>query len=391
MCCNGSRHDRGEVVLSSHLRVGVVGCGYWGSKHARVMSSLSDVGQVALIDTRSERISSVAANIRGVQTFARLADALPEVDAVVIATPPTSHVPLALEAIRAGKHVLVEKPLATDSRGAALLVQEAAEHDVVLMVGHTFEYNAAVWKLRELIDSGELGELYYIDTARLNLGLYQSDVNVVMDLAPHDISIINYLLRRKPTSVEAWGRAHAASRHEDVAYLRMYYDEIGLTANVHVSWLDPCKVRRVTAVGSRRMAVYNDLASEERIRVHDKGVYQPEPDSSMTGAPMSYRYGTITSPFISFDEPLAVQDRHFALCASTGLQPQSDGLVGLGVVQALECAQISLAEGRRVELAEVDGHSVVSSGGPRRAGGDRCIELPPSLPHQLGSPQARTA
>jgi predicted dehydrogenase len=372
--------------LINELRVGVVGCGYWGSKHARVMSSLSDVAQVALIDSRQERLAGVAESIRGAQTFSCLSDALPEVDAVVIATPPSSHVPLALECIRAGKHVLVEKPLALDSRGAQLLVDEAADAGVALMVGHTFEYNSAVWKLRELIDSGDLGDLYYIDTARLNLGLYQSDVNVIMDLAPHDISIINFLLRRKPTAVEAWGSAHANRQREDVAYLRLYYDDINLTANVHVSWLDPCKVRRVTAVGSRKMAVYNDLATEERIRVHDKGVLHPTPELVSTGAPMSYRYGDITSPFLTFDEPLAVQDRHFALCATTGLRPESDGLVGLAVVQALECAQLSLAEGRRVQLAEVEGHPVYEP----VATAERRIDLTAALPQQH-VPAARPA
>jgi predicted dehydrogenase len=224
------------------------------------------------------------------------------------------------------------------------------------MVGHTFEYNAAVWTLRDLIARGELGDLYYIDSARLNLGLYQPDVNVIYDLAPHDISIINYVLGRTPVAVEAWGCSHAHSRFEDVAYLRLYYDDMRMSANIHVSWLDPCKVRRMTAVGSKKMAVYNDLAAEEKIRIHDKGVVSPEDaGASMAEMPMSYRYGDITSPFVRFDEPLMVEDRHFAECIATGRPPRTDGVSGLAVVQVLECANRALREGRRVYLGEVAG------------------------------------
>ncbi len=340
----------------SCIRVAIVGCGYWGSKHVRVLRSLSGVADVVLVDECEERLRALGAGIGNtdVRGFRTLAAALPDVDAVIVATPPSTHVPLALQAVEAGKHVLVEKPLATSTAAGRLLVDAADDAGVVLMVGHTFEYNGAVLKLRSLIDSGQLGDLYYVDTARLNLGLYQRDVNVVLDLAPHDISIINYLTRSRPTSVDAWGARHAHSRFEDVAYLRLHYDDIGLTANIHVSWLDPCKVRRVTAVGSRKMAVYNDLASEERIRVHDKGVMVDSADQALTEAPMSYRYGDITSPFVQFDEPLRVQDEHFLTCIAEGARPRTDGWSGLAVVQTLECAQLSLQRGQRVQVSEVD-------------------------------------
>ena len=176
------------------------------------------------------------------------------------------------------------------------------------MVGHTFEYNPAVWKLRELVQSRELGDVYYLDSARLNLGLYQNDVNVILDLAPHDVSIINHVLGRKPVAVQAWASRHAHQHFEDVAYLRLFYDDNfdghGLSANIHVSWLDPCKVRRVTAVGSTKMAVYDDLAADERIRVLDKGVCPPPVGDDLTQPPMSYRYGDILVPFVAPDEPL---------------------------------------------------------------------------------------
>jgi len=223
------------------------------------------------------------------------------------------------------------------------------------MVGHTFEYNTAVLRLRELVRSGELGELFYIDSGRLNLGLYQSDVNVIWDLAPHDISIINLLLSTPPSSVQAWGARHAHRRLEDVAYLRLTYDDLSVSANIHVSWLDPCKVRRVTAVGSRKMAVYNDLAADERIRIHDKGVSSPLEvidGTDLTQPPMSYRYGDITVPFVPQSEPLAAQDGHFLDCIISGAPCRTDGINGLAVVEVLQAAQTSLETGRPVRVEE---------------------------------------
>jgi predicted dehydrogenase len=334
--------------------VGVVGVGYWGSKHVRVLHGLDGVSSVAVIDPRPERLRALARTFPSAKAFSSIEEALPYVDALVVATPPTTHVPIALRAIAAGKHVLVEKPLASSSAGARLLVDAAAERDVLLMAGHTFEYNSAVWKLRELVQSGELGQPYYIDSARLNLGLYQTDVNVIWDLAPHDVSIINLLMERAPTSVHAWGARHAHRRFEDVAYLRMAYEDIGVSAVIHVSWLDPCKVRRLTVVGSRKMAVYNDLAAEERIRIHDKSVFCPT-EADLTQPPMSYRYGDITAPFVPAGEPLAVQDDHFVQCIATGCRCRTDGHSGLAVVEVLEAAQISLERGHAVGLDRSNG------------------------------------
>jgi predicted dehydrogenase len=338
---------------SAGLRIAVVGCGYWGSKHVRVLHSIDGVDQVALVDSEESRLTSLARSYPGAQTFSTLPAALPHIDAVVIATPPSTHVPVALQAIDAGKHVLVEKPLAPTTVGAEKLISAAARAGVTLMTGHTFEYNPAVWKLRELVQSRVLGEVYYLDSARLNLGLYQSDVNVIFDLAPHDVSIINYVLGETPVAVQAWASRHAHPRFEDVAYLRLFYEDHRLSANIHVSWLDPCKVRRVTAVGSEKMAVYNDLAAEERIRVLDKGVCASVTGNDLTGPPMSYRYGDIMSPFIAADEPLSVQDKHFAECIVTDATPQTDGSNGLAVVEVLEAAQLSLQMHRPVRLDEL--------------------------------------
>jgi len=220
------------------------------------------------------------------------------------------------------------------------------------MPGHTFEHNAAVHKLRDLVCGGHLGRLFYLDCARLNLGLYQSDVNVILDLAPHDISITNFVLGSQPTTVTAWGSRHVHPEHEDVAYLRLDYADLGVRANIHVSWLDPHKVRRVTVVGSKRMVVYNDLADGERIRVYDKSAVPPDEGDGPLSQ-IAYHLGDVVSPFVPFAEPIAVQDQHFVDCIINGSRPSVDGRSGLAVVQALECAQISLREQRPVALAEV--------------------------------------
>jgi predicted dehydrogenase len=333
------------------MRIAVLGCGYWGSKHVRVLHSIAAVENVVAIDTRPQRLHELETRFPDIGVFSRLEDALDHVDAVIIATPPETHARHAIAAMNRGKSVLVEKPLATSTLDARQIIDTAEKRGVVLGVGHTFEYNAAVWKLRELLESGELGQVHYIDSARLNLGLYQSDINVIWDLAPHDVSICNYVLRAKPSRVEAWGARHAHSYLEDVAYLRLIYDDEDVTAHIHVSWLDPCKVRRTTVVGREKMAVYNDLSSEERVRVFDKGVVRAPGESAMADIPISYRVGDIHSPFLAFEEPLKVQDTEFVTCAATGQSPSADGENGLAVVQVLEAAQISLRTGRPVHVS----------------------------------------
>jgi predicted dehydrogenase len=341
-------------MSTAGLSIGVVGCGYWGSKHARVLHSLEAVDRVAAIDSSSNGIAALQRAFPRFEGYPSLGAAIDHVDAVVIATPPSTHRPLALEAIAAGKHVLVEKPMALSADEARSMVAAASAQDVVLMVGHTFEYHSAVWKLRELVRSSELGRLHYLDTARLNLGRYQNDVNVLFDLAPHDVSIMNYVLGTQPVSVECWASRHAHRQLEDVAYLRLYYDRPGVFANVHVSWLDPFKVRRVTVVGSNKMVVFNDVASEERIQIHDKGVTElPRVDGDFTQPPMTYRYGDVVAPYLALNEPLGVQDQHFVDCIQTGTPSMTDGENGLAVVEVLECAQRSFKERRAVEIDEV--------------------------------------
>jgi predicted dehydrogenase len=334
------------------IRVGVVGVGYWGSRHLRVLRSTTGVAAVAGVDKRFAEIDDGHQMAdHDIAVYADVDDALPHVDAVVIATPPATHATLGLKAIAAGKHVLIEKPMATTTDAARSLVEAADAVGVVLMPGHTFEHNAAVHKLRDLVSRGHLGRLFYLDCARLNLGLYQTDVNVILDLAPHDISISNFVLGSRPTTVTAWGSRHVHPELEDVAYLRLDYADLGVRTHIHVSWLDPSKVRRITAVGSKKMVVYNDMADGERIRVYDKSAVPPDSDGPMSG--VAYHLGDVVSPYVAFAEPLAVQDQHFVDCITSNAHPSVDGSSGVAVVQVLECAQISLREGRPVALAEV--------------------------------------
>lgn len=335
------------------VRVAVVGVGYWGVRHLRVLRSTTGVSAVIGVDQRFTRTGNESPEIdHGVPTYSCIEDALPHVDAVIIATPPSSHSSLGLKAIENGKHVLIEKPMAPTTEEAQRLIEAASAVGVVLMPGHTFEHNSAVHKLRELVHTGQLGRLFYLDCERLNLGLYQSDVNVILDLAPHDISISNFILGSRPTTITAWASRNVHPEHEDVAYLRLDYADLGMRANIHLSWLSPEKVRRITAVGSKKMVVYNDMAENERIRVYDKSVVPPS-EAEGPLSQVAYHLGDIVSPFVDFAEPLAVQDQHFVDCIINGSRPSVDGGSGLAVVQALECAQLSLREGRPVAMAEV--------------------------------------
>jgi predicted dehydrogenase len=343
------------------IRVGVVGVGYWGSKHVRVLRSTTGVASIVEIDERFAQINDgdpgIDCDLVGYRT---IEEALPSVDALVIATPPSSHARLGMQAIEAGKHVLIEKPLATTSAEARVLVEAAESAGLVLMPGHTLEHNAAVHKLRDIVRSGELGQLYYLDCARQNLGLYQDDVGVILDLAPHDISVANFVLGSQPTSVTAWGSRHVHSEHEDIAHLMLDYADIGVQTYIHVSWLSPQKVRRVTAVGSKKMAVYDDISADEKIRVYDKAAVPAEKNDGPLSR-VAYHLGDVLSPFVPFAEPLAVQDQHFVDSIISGTRPATDGNSGFTVVQVLECAQISLTERRPVALAEVMYHDAAAS------------------------------
>ena len=338
------------------LTIAVVGCGYWGAKHVRVLTGLAQIGHVIVVDPSPAARQQITAAYPAVEALGDLRSVLHRVDAVVVATPPSDHLAVALEAICSGSHALIEKPLTTTLSGARRLVEAAERFDVVLMVGHTCEFNAAVQELRRRMDDGELGDICYLHSARLNLGLYRSDVNVVWDLAPHDISIMNYLLDTSPSAVSAWGSKHQSSTVEDVAYFQLEYANRGVTGYGHVSWLDPRKIRQLTVVGTRKMAVYDDLA-EERLRVFDCGVERsignhgsPSSDHTM---PMSYWHGDVVSPHIEWEEPLRREDQHFVDSILNRTAPRSDGADGAAVVEVLEAIDQAMSTGGVVTLDRV--------------------------------------
>lgn len=336
------------------LRSAVVGAGYWGPNLIRNFVSCQDTQLVAVCDKDRQRLDKVLApypGVEGVVEFETLL-ARPDIDAVAIATPVRTHGPLALQALRAGKHVLVEKPMAASAREAEEMVSAAQEAGRVLMVDHTFIYSGPVRKMKEILDSGDLGDLYYVDSVRINLGLIQHDVNVVWDLAPHDLSIMDFLIGRLPRSLSAFGACHADSRSEieDVAYLNLDFGG-GLLASFHVNWLSPVKIRHFAIGGSKKGLVYNDLVPGEKIKVYDRGITVSSDPEARRGVLVGYRTGDLWVPHIDEGEPLQQMVRHFAECIRDGKQPLTDGAAGLRVVRILEAAQRSIkAQGGRITL-----------------------------------------
>jgi predicted dehydrogenase len=335
------------------LRVGVVGLGYWGSKHLRALRSVGSVASIVGIDERYGSNGQMHIDsATSIDVFSRLSDALPRLDALIVATPASSHSTIGTIAIEAGKHVLIEKPMTTSAVDAVQLIHAAEAAGVVLMVGHTFEHSAAVKKLRDVVGDPRFGRLRYLHCARLNLGLYRDDVNVIFDVAAHDVSIANFIIGGLPDSVETWAERHVHPYQEDVAHLSLRYPDIDVNVNIHASWLDPIKVRRITAVGTAQMATYDDLAENHPINIYDSSVSLA---NGTAGISLEFRYnqGRITSPDIPIAEPLVTEDQHFIDCIVSDARPSTDGRSGLAVVQVLECAQISLRERRTAFLSEV--------------------------------------
>jgi predicted dehydrogenase len=334
------------------LRVAVIGCGYWGPNFIRNFTQFPGVEMKIAIDLNKERLRHVA-QLYHVATSTELDDVLQdaEIDAAVVATPVSTHHPITKQLLEAGKHVLVEKPMAASVPEARDLIQIAESRGLVLMVGHTFLYTAAVNKIKQLISSGELGHIYYINSTRVNLGLFQEDINVVWDLAPHDVSILNYILDSAPLSVSAQGHAYIQSGIEDVAFLHLEYPG-DVIAHDHVSWLNPNKIRRTTVVGSKKMLVYDDVSTLEKIRVYDKGVtVQPHYDT-FGEFQLSYRFGDIYTPRLDDSEPLKNECQHFIQCIHKQEKPRSDGRAGLDVVQVMELACASLKQnGARISVS----------------------------------------
>jgi predicted dehydrogenase len=330
--------------LAGRARVGVIGCGYWGPHLIRNLHDIGDAELVAVCDPLPQRQEYVATRYPGVRLFADHRQLLAsDLDAVVVATPIHTHYRVTRDALLAGKDVLVEKPMATSVDEGADLVQLARQRGRVLMAGHTFVYNPAVRELRRLVQEGGLGRIYYGDAARLNLGLFQRRSNVLWDLAPHDISILMHVLGQDPVVVSARGSACVCDGVHDVCYLELQFAS-GASAHVHVSWLDPDKVRRLTLVGDRRMAVFDDVSSDSKLRIYDSGVEQPAVDN-YGEFEVAYRHGEIVIPHIAWREPLRLECEHFVECVLSGSKPVSDGEQGLAVVAALEAAERSLHDG----------------------------------------------
>src|SRR6266446_2683152 len=323
------------------LRFGVIGWGYWGPKIARNLDALPHATVARVADVNALRLATLPVNQSWMQATTQVEDMFrPDIDAVVIATPVRTHFQLAREALLHDKHVLVEKPLTASVAEAGELIALAQERQRILMVGHTFEYNPAVNELRKLVQSGDLGKIYCVEAERVNLGLFRNDINVIWDLAPHDISILLYLFDKKPEKIKVQAHAHLQSRIEDVAHLDLEFAD-GMNAHIHVSWLHPCKIRRVTVIGDARMVVYDDTNPAEMIKVYNKG-------ADVHADPVvSYRNGEITIPYIDWIEPLHLECEDFANAIRQGRQPGDHGGVGLEVVRILAAAQEALEQQER--------------------------------------------
>jgi predicted dehydrogenase len=336
--------------MSELLRVGVIGAGYWGPNLVRNFNEAPGADIVAVADLDLARLEALHKRFPAVRTTTdhRTLLADPTIDAVCIVTPISTHRPLAEEAFAAGKHVFVEKPLAGTVADAEAISAAAARAGRVLMVGHTFVYNPAVTTVRAVIERGELGKIQYVDSQRVNLGLHQFDFNVLWDLGPHDASIVLYWLGEEPDWVQCVGGCYVQPDIEDVVFLTMGFPS-GAIAHAHLSWLAPSKLRTMTVIGDRKMAVYDDSSASEKVKIYDHGVAELSADELRR----SYRSGDIHSPRVPVTEALQLEVRHFIDCIRDGTTPRSDGAAGVRVVRVLEAAQRSLrANGARVPLGE---------------------------------------
>jgi predicted dehydrogenase len=338
------------------LNLGIIGCGYWGPNLLRNFLSLKDCKVKKLCDTDTERLDSMESlypQIELTTDYAKLLEDS-EIHAIVIATPVRFHFEMAMQSLLAHKHTFVEKPMVRNVRNGQLLIETAKSRNLTLMVGHTFIYSAPVRKIKEIVDSKELGDIQYIAARRLNLGLFQKDINVAWDLTPHDISIINYVLEEMPVSINCQGKAHINPDIEDITNMVLNYAN-GRIATIQSSWLDPNKVRDMTFVGSKKMLVYDDLQPMEKIKIFDKRVEIPPHYDTFAEFHYSYHYGDMYAPYIKQYEPLKRECQQFLDCIKTGEKPESCGYEALKVVQILEAASESLKNGGgKVMLEKID-------------------------------------
>ena len=328
------------------LTVAVIGCGYWGPNLLRNFYSLSDCKVKRVCDLDSRRLAHMQKLFCEIETTTNVEDVFndPQIDAVAIATPARYHYEMAKKSLEAKKHTFVEKPMASSSLECKKLIELSKKKKRILMVGHTFLYAPAVQKVREIISSDVLGKLLYVSSLRLNLGLYQTDINVLWDLAPHDISIILSVINVSPISVNCQGKGNIHPPVEDITTMEIDFDNGGF-ATIRNSWLDPYKVREMTFVGTKQMLFYNDLEPIEKIKIFDKRVETPPYYDTFAEFQYSYHYGGMYSPYLQESEPLKVETQHFLDCITNNSQPITDGFNGLKVVQILEAASKSLKKG----------------------------------------------
>jgi predicted dehydrogenase len=333
------------------INVAVIGYGYWGPNLVRNFSGVEGARLAVVCDVNPKRLGEVKLRYPAVETTARFEDILnnPAIDAVAVATSVHTHYQFARKALEHGKHVLVEKPLTASVSEAESLLDLAAKRNLRLMVDHTFVYTGAVRKMKELVASGELGDLYYLDSVRINLGLFQQDVNVLWDLAPHDIAIMDHLITESPVSVCANGACHVGNGIENVAYLSVYFQS-GIIAHFHNNWLSPVKIRTMLVAGSRKTILYDDMEASEKIKVYDRGVEGATADS-MRDALISYRLGDMWAPRLDTTEALSRMAGEFISAIKDARAPLTDGQSGLNVVRILEAAEMSIKHrGREVKL-----------------------------------------
>ena len=334
--------------------VAVIGCGYWGPNLVRNLVENHTCRRIVCCDVDYDRLERLSKRYPNLFYTTKYEEVLKDgqIDAVMIATPVSTHHELAKRALLAGKHTFVEKPLTSTVQQGMDLAKLADERKLVLMVGHTFEYSPPVLKIKELISKHELGDIYYVSSARVNLGLHQSDISVVWDLAPHDLSMLLYWLEESPVRVFAMGKAFVQRGISDVAFVNLEFPS-GVIAHVQVSWLSPSKLRRTTIVGSSKMLIYDDTEHTEKVKLYDKGVDFKDPQT-FGEFQLSYRSGDIVSPKLDTYEPLKAEVEHFLNCVLTGQTPRSDAQSGIRVVRALEAVERSMREGCAVEILAED-------------------------------------
>lgn len=335
------------------IRIGIIGYGYWGPNLVRNFNGLDDAEVVAISDLRPERLKAAQKFYPGIKTLTKDANDIlkaTDIDAVVIATPVSTHFSLGMEALSHGKHLFVEKPFTATVEQAERLIELAESKNLRLMVDHTFIYTGAVEAIKRFVDEGHLGELYYFDSVRVNLGLFQHDVNVIWDLAPHDVSIMDHLISSKPRAISATGMAHFESDIENIAYISTFYDN-NLLGHIHVNWLAPVKVRKTLISGSKKMIIYDDTEPSEKVKIYDKGVDLIQSKDEIYNILIQYRTGDMLCPQIDLTEALNKISQEFYDAVNQSRAPRTDGHAGLRVVRILEAANKSIHNnGQLVEL-----------------------------------------